>query len=157
MATNLVKTPISGDLSPEQVADLIDRAATIIETDGLEVGDFWAGAVFRPYEPGLPCCTVGALAAVAGYRDGVEAEKAFVGVSDYDPETGAAEPDRPHPVMATVMRALGFREAEDLYEWSDNAGDEEVVARLRSAAAAIRAHACAAAITDPGPPRPTGG
>jgi hypothetical protein len=145
MAKMLPDKPITGDLSPVQVADLIDLAATLIESDGLEVGDYWTGALFQPYEPGMPCCTVGALAAVSGYRDGIDAEKAFVGVSDYDPETGVAEPDHPHLVMATVMEALGFREAEDLYDWSDDAGDREVVARLRDAAAQIRAQAGVAA------------
>jgi hypothetical protein len=138
-------TPITADLSPAQVADLIDQAATLIETDGLEVGDYWKKALFQPYEPGTPCCTAGALAAVSGYRDGIDAEKAFVGVGDYDPETGATEPDQPHLVMATVMKALGFREAEDLYDWSDNAGDRVVVAELRDAAAKIRAQAGGAA------------
>ena len=47
--------------------------------------------------------------------------------------------------MAAVMKALGFREAEDLYDWSDDAGDQEVVARLRYAAAQIRAQAGVAA------------
>ena len=145
MATILPDTSITGDLSPAQVADLIDQAATLIETDGLEVGDFWPRALIQPYEPGMPCCTVGALAAVSGYRDGIDAEKAFVGVSDYDPETGVTEPDHPHLVMATAMKALGFREAEDLYDWSDNAGDREVVAELRHAAAQIRAQAGGAA------------
>jgi hypothetical protein len=141
MATILPDRPINGDLSPAQVADLIDQAATLIETDGLEVGDYWTSALFQPYEPGIPCCTAGALAAVSGYRDGIDAEKAFVGVSDYDPDTGVTEPDHPHLVMATAMKALGFREAEDLYNWSDNAGDREVVAELRYAAAQIRAQA----------------
>jgi hypothetical protein len=141
METILPDPPFIGDLSPAQVADLIDQAATLIETDGLEVGDYWTRALFQPYKPGMPCCTVGALAAVSGYRDGIAAEKAFVGVGDYDPETGVAEPDHPHLVMATVMKALGFREAEDLYDWSDNAGDREVVAALRYAAAQIRAQA----------------
>lgn len=145
MANTLPDTPITGDLSPAQVADLIDQAATLIESDGLEVGDYWTWALVQPYEPGMPCCTVGALAAVSGYRDGMDAEKAFVGVSDYDPETGATEPDHPHLVMATVMKVLGFREAEDLYDWSDNAGNQEVVARLRDAAAQIRAQAGVAA------------
>jgi hypothetical protein len=145
MATIPPDTPITGDLSPAQIADLIDQAATLIETDGLQVGDYWTRALFQPYEPGMPCCTAGALAAVSGYRDGIDAEKAFVGVSDYDPETGVTEPDHPHLVMATVMKALGFREAEDLYDWSDNAGDREVVAGLRYAAAQIRAQAGGAA------------
>jgi hypothetical protein len=145
MATIPPDKPITGDLSPAQVADLIDQAATLIETDGLEVGDYWARALFQPYEPGMPCCTVGALAAVSGYRDGIDAEKAFVGIGDYDPETGVTEPDHPHLVMATAMKALGFREAEDLYDWSDNAGDREVVAELRYAAAQIRAQAGGAA------------
>jgi len=145
MATIPPDTPITGDLSPAQVANLIDQAATLIETDGLEVGDYWTRALFQPYEPGMPCCTVGALAAVSGYRDGIDAEKAFVGVSDYDPQTGVTEPDHPHLVMAAVMKALGFREAEDLYDWSDDAGDQEVVARLRYAAAQIRAQAGVAA------------
>ncbi|WP_433296519.1 DUF6197 family protein [Pseudonocardia sp. CA-142604] len=145
MATIQPDTPIIGDLSPAQVADLIDQAATLIETDGLEVGDYWTKALFQPYEPGMPCCTVGALAAVSGYRDGIDAEKAFVGVGDYDPATGVTEPDSPHLVMVAAMKALGFREAEDLYDWSDNAGDREVVAELRNAAAQIRAQAGGAA------------
>ena len=61
MAKTMPDTPITGDLSPAQVADLIDEAATLIESDGLEVGDYWTGALFQPYEPGMPCCTVGAL------------------------------------------------------------------------------------------------
>jgi hypothetical protein len=145
MATKVSDTPISGDLSPAQVADLIDQAATLIETDGLEVGDYWTRALFQPYEPGTPCCTVGALAVVSGYRDGIGAEKAFVGVSDYDPKTGVTEPDHPHLVIATAMKALGFREAEDVYEWSDHAGDREVVAELRFAAAQIRTQSGGAA------------
>ncbi|WP_433559239.1 DUF6197 family protein [Pseudonocardia xinjiangensis] len=145
MATIPPDTPIIEDLSPAQVADLIDQAATLIETDGLEVGDYWTRALFQPYEPGMPCCTAGALAAVSGYREGIDAEKSFVGVSDYDPETGVSEPDHPHLVMATAMKALGFREAEDLYDWSDNASDREVVAGLRYAAAQIRAQAGGAA------------
>jgi hypothetical protein len=145
MVTRLSVTPITEDLSLGQVADLIDQAAMLIETDGLEVGDYWTRAPFQPYEPGMACCTVGALAAVSGYCDGVDAEKAFVGVGEYNPEAGVTEPDHPHLVMATVMKALGFREAEDLYDWSDNAGDRAVVAALRYTAAQIRAQASGAA------------
>jgi hypothetical protein len=133
--------PITADLSPAQVADLIDAAATLIETDGLEVGSFWADALFGPYEPGASVCTVGALAVTCGYRTPVDVEDGFVGDGSYDPETGITGPDHPHPVFAAVLAALGFKEAEDLYNWSDSAGDREVVAELRYVAAELRARA----------------
>lgn len=137
----LPDTPITSDLSPAQVADLIDQAATLIETDGLEVGGYWADALFRPYEAGMSCCTAGALAAVSGYHDVTDVEEAFVGIGSYDPDTGDTSPDCPHPVFEAAMAELGFKRVEDLYDWSDSAGDAEVVATLRDVAAKIRAQA----------------
>lgn len=133
--------PIPADLTPDQVADLIDQAATLIETDGLEIGGYWPDSLLRPYEPGMSCCAAGALAAVSGYTDVTDVEKGFVGIGELVLDTGDTEPDHPHPVFAAAMPALGFRQVEDLYNWSDNAGDVEVVEALREAAAKIRAGA----------------
>jgi hypothetical protein len=144
MHTIPTHTPITRDLSPDQIADLIDQAAQLIERDGLEIGGYWPDSLLRPYEPGDSCCTAGALAAVAGYHEVVTVEDTFVGIGHYDTETGETEPDHPHPVFAAAMSALGFRRVEDLYDWSDNAGGREVVAELRDAAAKIRARGAVA-------------
>ena len=145
MTTIPANTPITRDLTPEQVADAIDQAARLIETDGLEIGGYWADALLRPYEPGMSCCTAGALAVATGYRDVADVEIEFVGIGSYDPDTGVFDDDHPHPVFAAAMAELGFKEVEALYDWSDTAGDREVVDALRDAAAKIRAQAGGAA------------
>jgi hypothetical protein len=134
--------PITTDLTPDQIADLIDQAAQLIETDGLEIGDLWTADTGRwDYEPGDSCCTAGALAVVCGYRRADQVEEAFTATSS----VGAVDEDgqeclwEPHPVFAAVMAEFGFAEVEDLYDWSDKAGDREVVGALREAAANIRA------------------
>jgi hypothetical protein len=135
-------TPITEDLPPERIADLIDQAAQLIETDGLEVGDLWPGALFGPYEPGSSCCTAGALAVVCGYRRAEQVEEAFTATSPID---DGEVPWNPHPVFSAVMAELGFTKPEDLYDWSDSAGAREVVKELRIAAAKIRARGAVAA------------
>jgi hypothetical protein len=139
--TVLPASPITSDLSPARIADLIDAAATLIEADGLEVGSYWAEALLRPYEPGMACCTAGALASVSGYRDVLDVEAGFVGLGHYDAETNTYAEVPAHPVFAAAMAELGFTAVEDLYNWSDAAGDVEVVEALRDAAAKIRAQA----------------
>lgn len=136
--------PIPGDLTPAQIADRIDQAAHLIETDGLEIGGYWADSLLRPYEPGMSCCTAGALAAVSGYTDITDVEAAFVGLGHYDLETNTYAEVPAHPVFAAAMAELGFRKVEDLYDWSDTAGDAEVVEALRDAATAIRARGAVA-------------
>lgn len=126
-----------------QIADLIDQAAQLIHDDGLEIGGYWTDALLRPYEPGMPCCTAGALAAVCGYRETPAVETEFCGIGLYDPDTGLFDDDHPHPVFAALLAELGFRLIEDLYDWSDKAGDREVVEALREAAAEIRARGVA--------------
>lgn len=132
--------PITGDLTPEQTADLIDAAATLIHDNGLEIGDLWPGALLQPYEPGMPCCIAGALAVVCGYRRAEHVEEAFTATSPDDEDA----PWTPHPVLAAVMAELVFDEPEDLYDWSDTAHDQEVVEALRAAADAIRARGAVA-------------
>lgn len=136
--------PITGDLTPEQIADLIDQAATLIYNEGLMVGELWASSL-EPYEPGKQCCTVGALAVVSGFRDADDVEEVFTGnVPRFDPEVGADVALDPHPVFAAVMAELGFKQPEDLYDWSDSEQDRIVVEELRAAAAAIRARGAVA-------------
>jgi hypothetical protein len=142
--TILPEAPISGDLSPERIADLVNQAATLIETDGLEVGGYWTEALLRPYEPGDRCCTVGALSVVCGYRQPGTVEDDFLGLSTFNVETRSFTAGSPHPVFTAAAAALGFRRVEDLYDWSDKAGDAEVVEALREAAAKIRARGGAA-------------
>lgn len=122
-----------------QIADLIDQAAQLIHDDGLEIGGYWTDALLRPYEPGMPCCTAGALAAVCGYRETPAVETEFCGIGLYDPDTGVTGADDPHPVLAAVMVELGFKCIEDLYDWSDEGDTREVVEELREVAASIRA------------------
>jgi hypothetical protein len=148
METIPADRPITEDLTPNQIADLIDAAAQLIETDGLEVGDLWSAATDRwDYEPGDSCCTAGALAVVCGYRRADQVEEAFTATSCVDAcdEDGQELPWEPHPVFAAVLDKLGFDTPEDLYNWSDSAGDSRVVAALREAATKIRAQAGGAA------------
>jgi hypothetical protein len=144
MTTVPPPAPIPTDLTPEWIAAIIDHAADLIETDGLEVGSFWADALFGPYEPGSSCDAAGALAVVCGFRRPADVEDGFIGLGSYDPETGITAPDTPHPAFEAAMAALGFREAEDLHNWSDTAGDHAVVERLREAATKIRARGAVA-------------
>jgi hypothetical protein len=131
--------PIPADLSPAQVADLIDAAATLIDTDGLEIGGYWTEAVLRDYEPGDSVCTLGALAVTCGYRSPVDVEDGFAGLPRYDVDERDFVDGTPHTVWTAALAALGFQRVEDLYDWSDKAGDREVVDALREAAAKIRA------------------
>lgn len=50
----------------DRAAALLD-AADLIERDGLHKGDYWPGrATQAPYEPGMPCCAMGAIAVASG-------------------------------------------------------------------------------------------
>lgn len=146
MTTTVVPDrPITGDLTPERIADLIDQAAQLIERDGLEVGDLWTAATGRwDYEPGDSCCTAGALAVVCGYRRAEQVEEAFTATGSVNAVDENGQEWEPHPVFAAVMAEFGFTEVEHLYDWSDRAGDREVVRVLRYAAAAIRARGAVA-------------
>jgi hypothetical protein len=136
----LPDTPISGPLTPDRIADLIDQAAQLIEANGLEIGDLWPDALLRPYEPGDSCCTGGALAVVCGYRRAEDVEEAFTASIPTDEDL----PWTPHPVFAAVMAELECVAPEHLYDWSDNSGQDSVVEALRGAAAAIRARGAVA-------------
>jgi hypothetical protein len=144
--TVLPDTPITGDLPPERIADLIDQGAQLIATHGLEIGDLWPDALLRPYEPGDPCCTAGALAVVCGFRRAEDVEEMFTATTP-DPTVpdDIYPPWTPHPVFAAVIAELGFTKPEDLYDWSDTATGTEVMEALREAAAKIRAQAGGAA------------
>jgi hypothetical protein len=144
MTTVPPPTPITTDLTPEWIAAIIDHAADLIHLDGLEVGGYWACALLQRYEPGFPCCVVGALAVACGYLRKEDVEATFVGLDYYDPKKNAWVATAPHPVLAAVMAELGFQEIEHLYDWSDNAWVSQVVEDLRGAAQKIRARGAVA-------------
>src|SRR4051812_8875625 len=63
------------DWPPERIADAHERAAELIEQDGLENGDMWADGLVLMYRPGISCCLVGALAVACGFRHVIDVEQ----------------------------------------------------------------------------------
>lgn len=126
------------ELTPAAVADALDRAAVLIEQDGLYDGDWWPNAVVLPWEPGTPCDVTGAIGVACGYRAGSDIDYDVVGVSVYDPVHHVHVEQDPHPAFAAVMRHLSATEAEQVFRWSDDARANEVIERLRMCAAELR-------------------
>lgn len=113
---------------PAEQARRILAAADLIERDGLHCSEFW-DTDEGPYRPGIPVCTVAALAVACD----VDLNYGPVSFGDF------------RPVLDTVANALncvdllGEPEVHQVYAWSDSARGDQVVARLRDIAYELRA------------------
>jgi hypothetical protein len=114
-----------------EIADILDRAALLIEHDGRETGGYWADDDCQ-YEPGTSLCAAAAIGVAAGYTTRHEIEDDVVGVSD-------RPGPRRHPAFAAMMDQLRAVHAFQVFAWSDSATPDQVVARLRACAADVRA------------------
>ena len=104
----------------------------------------WDTALLVGYRDGIPCCTAGALAVACGYRQPRRVNDEFFGyAASYDAASGRTVEIGPHPVLAAVMWELCCTDVVQLLDWSDKARPDQVVARLRQAAAAIRTRGAA--------------
>lgn len=109
-------------------ADVLDRAADLIQAHGLHKGDYWPGEEAGvAYRPGQPCCVFGALR-VAHVGAGGSHVGSNIRMTQVCP--------------LLVSRILPFvPEYEPVLDWNDAASRTaaDVVAVLRQAAAAERA------------------
>jgi hypothetical protein len=138
MHTTLPAQPIAAEnLDLAAIADRVDLAAALIERDGLEHGDLWDTGLLLDYRDGVACSADGALAVVCGYRNARQAEAEFFGTDVLYLDADQV-PSAPHPVLAAVMAEMCCVRVEELFDWSDSARPDQVVARLRQVAAAFR-------------------
>lgn len=128
---------------PTVQAAYLELAAAHIKSFGKVTGDWWARpvnpvtgfpSVVEDYQDGCATCTVGAVAVQLGYRTNHEVFEVVCGLED----DGRHEP---HPVIAALMRALNCTKVEHVFDWSDDARDDQIVARLRDVAGQLRAQA----------------
>ena len=79
-----------------EIADVLDRAADIIEENGLAQGTFWSmpDAPGDDWKPGKACCITGAIGVVRGYDTAV-AITAWL--YDHDPAMRAFAAHLGHP------------------------------------------------------------
>jgi len=126
------------DWPPERIADAHERAAELIEQDGLENGDMWADGLVLMYRPGISCCLVGALAVACGFRHVIDVEQNFTGADFYDAQHHVDTRNPVHPVLAATLHYLGYTMAEQLMDWSDEHSDHEVAEQLRIIATELR-------------------
>jgi hypothetical protein len=126
---------------PPVQAHYIELAADYIERHGKfdrgywplnrDEHGIWLGQ--DDFEPGMPCCTVGAIAVQLGIENQADVDKNVLGM---DPFKGLQEP---HPVLVALQQGMHGATVEDIFAWSDSARDDQVVARLRQVAAQLRA------------------
>lgn len=138
-------TTTTTDHGDVDVAYVIDRAASLLESDGKEEGDLWRDGLVRMYSPGIPCCVIGALAVSCGMRDAREIEQDFMGMEFYDPKRHVSYQNPRHVVLQTVMDAMNFTDVEQVMDWSDGHSDACVIETLRDIAAELREKSGAAA------------
>lgn len=140
MTLSLPVVPIPDDqLDARAIADILDRAAQLIEVNGLEQGEVWTCSLFATtWTEGRSCCTVGALGVAAGYRDVVDVEGVMLGMPHYDLDTGTNVWEVPHPAVTALAQHLRLDDQVAVMDWSDNANDSVVVRELRTCAAGLR-------------------
>lgn len=134
---------------PAVQARVLDEAADLIKAYGRQVGDWWARPLGRQgfpvltgdYVDGSCLCAVGAIAVSMGFRTNNEVFTVVCGLDDEDPGDEGRRP--PHPVVREVMKALRCTKVEHVFDWSDEARDDQIVGRLREIAAELRAQAVA--------------
>lgn len=112
-----------------ELAAVLDRAAQIIDTNGLNRERFF-GQDSYVYEPGMPCCTVAAVGVALGLRYTFQlAEQLEADINIDMPR---------HPALRAIARHENLRTLRALYEWSDTTDQAEVVAALQDCAAGLR-------------------
>lgn len=141
-ALDLPTAPLNPDLLDEYaIADALDRAAHLIQTDGLATGEYWDCSLYGTcWTAGRGCCTVGAIAVAVGHRDLDAVDAQVAGVDSYDPDLGVVV-HPVHPVLAALMAHRDTGDPVDVMNWSDRATEREVLAELRACAATLRIHA----------------
>lgn len=112
------------------VDTVLDRAAQLIDANGLHTGDYWPPAVatdraMPPWRPGTPCCAVAAVVIAQETCMPVP----YAAVEHCDPDDEA---------LLALVRHLGFGRYDEIARWSDLRTTAEVAAELRAAARAWR-------------------
>ena len=133
---------------PAVIAGYLELAAARIKSYGKVTGEWWKVIDPATGFPGLlidyrdesPTDVIGAIAVELGYRTNREVFETVCGLNDED---NGADRRSPHPVLAALMRALGYAKVESVFAWSDERRDDQVVDRLREIAAELRAQAVA--------------
>lgn len=110
------------------VADVLDRAAAVIEFNGLCQGRFWFGGddlTSSAWRPGCACCVSGAVAVARGIR------------TEKDLSTANTLSD---PAIQAFARHLALDDPVDIFRWNDDPlrTVPGVVRSLREAAGRIR-------------------
>lgn len=111
-------------------ADILDQAATVLETNGWCQNEWWAGyqegPSASPWEPGKACCLSTALAVAMGQPSRSVSLHMLMG------ERAAA---------VALADHLALRFPAQLLEWNDHPSRtlEQVVTAMRDTAAALRA------------------
>jgi hypothetical protein len=126
-------------LDARAVAAILDRAAALIERDGKALGEYWTCSLFAStWTDGRSCCAIGGIAVAAGIRDQHAVDVHVAGTPHYDAVSGTHVLEAPHPALAALAAHLHLTRPEDVMAWSDAATEAEVVAELRTCAAALR-------------------
>lgn len=140
MHATLPDHPIpNAELSPPVIADILDRAAALIASDGLNTGDWWPDAHRCTWQPGMACDVAGSIGVASGHRVGAAIDYQVVGVDIYDPVRREHVDGVPHPAFAALMHHLHASEVEQVFRWSDDTPAGQVIERLRTCAAELLA------------------
>lgn len=116
------------------VPDILDRAADVIERDGLwQGGDFWRDSHSRRWTPGEPCCTVGTIGVLLARTTAAAVACDFIPAVLGDPWGD----DLPHPAISALMAYLHVNLPE-LFRWSDTSEPAWVASVMRECAASLR-------------------
>lgn len=110
-------------------ADLCDKAADVIDTDGWFRGEMWLGAAAgERWEPGKPVCAVGALRVAAGHLD-------------RDDMIARSRNEAYHAARSALEQLLGGPFA--IVPWNDNQAQTagQVSGKWREAGKALRERA----------------
>lgn len=115
-------------------AEILTRAADLIDHVGLHKGDYWRGAsTGEPYNPGCPCCTIGALAVVTGIT--------CLATDSDDEWSGGIDPTLVSLVLF-INRDRSSTRTKFIDAWNDMSGQTavRVAATLRACAAELQGH-----------------
>jgi hypothetical protein len=119
------------------IPDVLTRAAEVLRVNGLHKKEYWPlrkpGAI-KPWNPGTPCCAIGAIA---------------VALNSADPDRGLELTDPYTLHLGAYLEASGIRPDPLVTLWNDapERTKEEVIKVLLDAAEWV-APKCAAELTD---------
>lgn len=118
--------------SNAELGDILDKAAVIIERDGLAQEGYWKDDLGRSpdeYRPGLCCCVAGAITVAVGGT-----------LIDDAATVATGSRDDSHPAVGALLEHLGLAVPFQLFEWNDDSlrTEASVAHTLRECATNLR-------------------